>query len=145
MSSRWKQGLLALPSVAFSMLPKLACPACWPAYAGLLTSVGLGFLISTVYLLPLTIAFLVLALGARCSGQESVMGTGLSYLEWLRLAVSWQASSYGSPARRSTGPLDCSLWLRSGTHGHVAANRARRQLAPVALQKDFKEVLGRTS
>ena len=64
MSSRWKQGLLALPSVGFSMLPKLACPACWPAYAGLLTSVGLGFLISAVYLLPLTIAFLVLALGA---------------------------------------------------------------------------------
>jgi hypothetical protein len=64
MSSRWKQGLLALPSVGFSMLPKLACPACWPAYAGLLTSVGLGFLISAVYLLPLTVAFLVLALGA---------------------------------------------------------------------------------
>ena len=64
MSSRWKQGLVALPSVGFSMLPKLACPACWPAYAGLLTSVGLGFLISAVYLLPLTVAFLVLALGA---------------------------------------------------------------------------------
>ena len=64
MSNRWKQGLLALPSVGFSMLPKLACPACWPAYAGLLTSVGLGFLISAVYLLPLTVAFLVLALGA---------------------------------------------------------------------------------
>jgi mercuric ion transport protein len=63
-SSRWKQGLLALPSVGFSMLPKLACPACWPAYAGLLTSVGLGFLISAVYLLPLTVAFLILALGA---------------------------------------------------------------------------------
>jgi mercuric ion transport protein len=63
-SSRWKQGLLALPSVGFSMLPKLACPACWPGYAGLLTSVGLGFLISAVYLLPLTVAFLVLALGA---------------------------------------------------------------------------------
>jgi len=63
-SSRWKQGLLALPSVGFSMLPKLACPACWPAYAGLLTSVGLGFLISAVYLLPLTVGFLVLALGA---------------------------------------------------------------------------------
>ncbi len=64
MSSRWKQGLLALPSVGFSMLPKLACPACWPAYAGLLTSIGLGFLISAVYLPPLTVAFLVLALGA---------------------------------------------------------------------------------
>ena len=64
MSSRWKQGLLALPSVGFSMLPKLACPACWPAYAGLLSSVGLGFLISAVYLVRLTVAFLVLALGA---------------------------------------------------------------------------------
>ena len=64
MTSRWKQGLLALPSVGFSMLPKLACPACWPANAGLLSSVGLGFLISAVYLLPLTVAFLVLALGA---------------------------------------------------------------------------------
>ena len=64
MSSKWKVGLLALPSVGFSMLPKFACPACWPAYAGLLTSVGLGFLISAVYLLPLTVAFLVLALGA---------------------------------------------------------------------------------
>src|SRR5260370_11329089 len=38
--------------------------ACWPAYAGLLTSLGLGFLISVVYLFPLTTAFLVLALGA---------------------------------------------------------------------------------
>ena len=56
--------MLAIPSVGFSMLPKLACPVCWPAYAGVLTSVGLGFLISAAYLLPLTIAFLVLALGA---------------------------------------------------------------------------------
>lgn len=63
MSARWKQDLLALPSVGVSLLPKLACPACWPAYAGLLTSLGLGFLISVVYLLPLTTAFLVLALG----------------------------------------------------------------------------------
>jgi len=60
MNRTWKRGLLALPSVGVSILPKLACPACWPAYAGLLSSVGLGFLISTVYLLP----FLVLALAA---------------------------------------------------------------------------------
>ncbi len=64
MNGTWKQGLLALPGVGVSILPKLACPACWPAYAGLLSSVGLGFLISTIYLLPLTLAFLALALGA---------------------------------------------------------------------------------
>ena len=57
----WKQNLLAVPGVGLSLLPKLACPACWPAYAGLLSSVGLGFLVSTVYLLPMTAAFLLLA------------------------------------------------------------------------------------
>src|SRR5690606_38639800 len=45
-------------------LPKVACPACWPAYAGFLSSVGLGFLLETTYLLPLTAAFLATALGA---------------------------------------------------------------------------------
>lgn len=72
----WKQGLLALPGIGVSILPKLACPACWPAYAGLLTSVGLGFLISAVYLLPLTAAFLVLALGALSFRASKRRGYG---------------------------------------------------------------------
>jgi len=71
-----KQGLLALPSVGFSMLPKLACPACWPAYAGLLSSVGLGFLISTAYLLPLTAAFLFLAVAALVFRANKRRGYG---------------------------------------------------------------------
>ncbi len=76
MSSRWKQGLLALPGMGVSMLPKLACPACWPAYASLLTSVGLGFLISVAYLLPLTAAFLVLTLGAMVFKAREHRGYG---------------------------------------------------------------------
>jgi hypothetical protein len=64
LSRTWTQGLLALPGVGVAMLPKLACPLCWPAYAVLLSSLGLGFLISTRYLLPLTVAFLLLALVA---------------------------------------------------------------------------------
>jgi hypothetical protein len=72
--------LLALPSVGVSLLPKLACPASWPAYAGLLTSVGLGFLISVVYLLPLTTAFLVLALGALAFRAKQRHGYGPSLL-----------------------------------------------------------------
>lgn len=64
MNRTWKRSILALPGVGVSLLPKLVCPACWPAYAGLLSSVGLGFLVSTAYLLPLTVAFLVLALAA---------------------------------------------------------------------------------
>ncbi len=76
MNRTWKRGLLALPSVGVSILPKLACPACWPAYAGLLSSVGLGFLISTVYLLPLTAAFLVLALAALVFRANKRRGYG---------------------------------------------------------------------
>lgn len=64
MNRSFKQGLLALPGISISVLPKLICPVCWPAYAGLLSSLGLGFLISTAYLIPLTIFFLALALGA---------------------------------------------------------------------------------
>lgn len=60
----WKKSLAMVPAVAVAALPKIACPACWPAYAGLLSSVGLGFLIpNTAYLLPLTVVFLVVAVG----------------------------------------------------------------------------------
>lgn len=64
MSRTWRQSLIAIPGVGVSLLPKLACPLCWPAYAGLLSSLGLGFLISANYLLPVTATFLVLALVA---------------------------------------------------------------------------------
>jgi len=60
----WKLNLAMLPSIGAAFLPKVACPACWPAYAGFLSSVGLGFLLDTTYLLPLSAAFLVIAVGA---------------------------------------------------------------------------------
>jgi hypothetical protein len=64
MNKTWKQSLATIPGVGVSLLPKLACPLCWPAYAGLLSSIGLGFLISARYLLPVTTAFLEVAVGA---------------------------------------------------------------------------------
>jgi hypothetical protein len=76
MNRTWKQSLMTLPGVGVSMLPKLACPACWPAYAALLSSVGLGFLISTVYLLPMTVAFLSLALAALAFRAKQRRGYG---------------------------------------------------------------------
>lgn len=65
--------LAILPAIGVAMLPKLACPACWPAYAGLLSALGLGFLIEGRYLFPLTVAFLavaVAALGFRAKGRN---------------------------------------------------------------------------
>lgn len=61
----WNQNLVAAPGIVLSLLPKIACPACWPAYAGLLSSIGLGFLVPNLtYLLPLTVVFLLIAVGA---------------------------------------------------------------------------------
>jgi hypothetical protein len=60
----WKRSLAVLAGIGVSLLPKLACPLCWPAYTGLVSALGLGFLISGKYLLPLTIVFLAIAAAA---------------------------------------------------------------------------------
>ena len=51
-----------LPAVGAALLPKLTCPACWPAYAALLSALGVGFIDYTPFLLPLTLVFLVVTL-----------------------------------------------------------------------------------
>jgi mercuric ion transport protein len=59
-----KRTLVALPGVGVSLLPKLMCPACWPACAGIVSALGLGFLVSTKYLLLLTAVFLSITLAS---------------------------------------------------------------------------------
>lgn len=62
MTSRiWKQELVAAPGIGISLLPKLICPLCWPAYGALLSTLGLSFLIAAAYLFPITAALLLLA------------------------------------------------------------------------------------
>ncbi|MBR29665.1 MAG: hypothetical protein CMN77_00090 [Spirochaetaceae bacterium] len=51
-----------LPAVGLAMLPKLTCAACFPAYAAILGSLGIGLWNYTPYLLPLTIASLAIVL-----------------------------------------------------------------------------------
>ncbi len=57
-----KQVWFTIPGIGVALLPKLLCPLCWPFYAGIVSSVGLGFLIGTTYLLSITCAFLILTL-----------------------------------------------------------------------------------
>ncbi len=54
--------------------------ASWPAYAGLLSSVGLGFLISAKYLLPLTVVFLIFALAALGFRAKNLVGKARALL-----------------------------------------------------------------
>jgi glutaredoxin len=67
---------------------------CWPAYAGLVSALGLGFLISTKYLLPLTVAFLAvtaMALGFRASRRN---GYGPLWLGLVAAAVVLSGKFY---------------------------------------------------
>jgi hypothetical protein len=56
--------LAVFPATGAALIPGLTCPACWPAYAAILGSLGLGFVNYTPYLLPTTIGFLGLALAS---------------------------------------------------------------------------------
>jgi len=44
-----KRILIALPGIGAALLPNATCPACWPVYAGILSSLGLGFLMTGSY------------------------------------------------------------------------------------------------
>ncbi len=54
--------LAMLPAVGGALLPKLTCAACWPAYAALLSALGVEFVDYTPYLLPITVVALGVAL-----------------------------------------------------------------------------------
>src|SRR5438093_11575787 len=69
------EGVLTAPAVAVSLLPKAVCPICSPAYAALLSSVGLGFL-ATTYLLPVTVGFLTVALASLVFRASNRRGFG---------------------------------------------------------------------
>lgn len=69
-----KSRLLAVaPAVGVALLPKAVCPACWPAYAGLMASMGIGLVDFGPYLLPLTmvtLAAVVASLGYRARSRR---------------------------------------------------------------------------
>lgn len=68
------KSLAVLPGVGLALIPKLICPACWPADAGLLGSLGLGFINYTPYLLPLTMLFMTLAVASLAYCASSRQG-----------------------------------------------------------------------
>ncbi len=114
MNSTFKQTMAALPGIGVSLLPKLMCPACWPAYAGLVSTLGLSFLISAKYLLPLTVAFLALtalALGYRASRRH---GYGPLWLGLIAAAVILTGKFYFDEAQATYAGVGllvaASLW-----------------------------------
>lgn len=125
MSTRvWKQGLLAVSGVSISLLPKLICPLCWPTYAALLSTLGLGFLISTAYLFPLTAFLLALAVGSLAFRASHRHGFGPFWLGLAASAVVLIGKFYFDSAIATysgVGPLIvASVWNAWPRRSHVA-------------------------
>ncbi len=80
---RWRALAAASPALGVALLPKLVCPLCFPAYAALLSALGIEFIDYTPYLLPLTAFFLAVALGvlalqARRTGNVGALLLGFT-------------------------------------------------------------------
>lgn len=134
-----KLGLLTIPGAVISLLPILACPLCWPAYAALISALGLGFLASSTYLLPLTgvllaVAVVGLGLQIRSKGYGPfVLGLvsvavilpgkflmGANAMTYGGVALLVAASAWSLAPRRSTNSASCSTCAPSGEDSHQA-------------------------
>ena len=83
----WKRAAAFLPGLGVALLPKLTCPMCWPAYAGLLSTVGLGFLVSERYFFTLSAGFLLLSVGALAFRAPERRGYGPAALGLLAVVL----------------------------------------------------------
>ena len=72
----WRRSLATLPGIGAALLPVGACPACIAAYAGVFSALGLGALLQTRYVLPLTVLGLLIALVALGFGAKGRRGLG---------------------------------------------------------------------
>ena len=79
-SSGWKAALAAIPGIGIILLPKLTCAACWPAYAAIMSSMGVGYFNYTEYLFPISIAALIVTLIALAYKANSRRGYGPFFL-----------------------------------------------------------------
>ena len=124
----WKRGLIAAPGLGLSLVPKVICPFCWPSYAALLSSLGLGFLISTAYLLPLTAILLSACVGSLAYQAPRRRGLGPFWLGLgsivLVLTGKFYFNSalvtYGGVALLATASI-WNVWPRRAENAHCPA------------------------
>ena len=69
----WRSVLVAAPAIGAGLIPVGACPVCMAATVGVLSSLGLVFMLETVCLLPLMTSFLgfaLLSLGYKANARR---------------------------------------------------------------------------
>lgn len=120
-------------------VPRIICPACWPAYTGLLSSLGIGFFPTGPYLLPLTLASLALAVGmlawqTRRRGIAPFLlgGAGAAVIVAGRFGLESDAVVYGGIG------LLCGASLWAARPGRAGACPACTHANPVTIHEEIE-------
>jgi hypothetical protein len=129
------RSLSVLPGALLALLPAATCPACVAAYAGVVSALGLGFLLTERVLAPLIVGFLAASLvsvgwsarGHRRLGPLITTAAGSAAVVLGRLIWSVPLLVYGGVALL----LGASLW-------NLWLKRPRPQ-PPIQIRMERKE------
>ena len=127
-----KKVMIAIPGVAAALLPNVTCPACWPVYAGVLSSLGLGFLMTGPYFFLVVSALLGISLFSLYYKADSRHGYGPILLGLLAAGVILAGKAAGASNyvlySGAAALITASLWNR-WPKKRVAVNRLGGELA----------------
>ncbi len=82
-----KKIFAVVPGLVGALLPNATCPACWPLYAGVLSSLGLGFLMQGTYFYIVIGILLSISLGALFYKAKQRHGYGPLWLGLLAAII----------------------------------------------------------
>ena len=129
----WVQTLVAIPAAVLALLPSFSCPVCIAAYAGVLSSLGLGFVLSDRVQRPLIVFFLTVTLGsvALATKQHKRRGPFLFVLTGSLAIVAGRLLWSVHPALYLGV-----LCLVAGTVWNLILKRPRRKYVRLGLAED---------
>lgn len=126
---RYRRVLSVFPTIGAVLIPGISCPACWPAYAALLSSIGVGFVNYTPYLFLLTLLCLAVALislGFRARRRRSFGPFALGSAAALVIVISkfvldWKAATFAGLILLVAASI-WNLWPRKKAGGACCTN-----------------------
>ncbi|MCK6458167.1 MAG: hypothetical protein L6Q92_16760 [Phycisphaerae bacterium] len=127
----WLRALAALPAAVLPLLPSVTCPLCLPAYAAVLSSLGLGFVLNNRVQRPLILLFLAVAVvSAAWSARRSRVHGALVVVVLASVAVIIGRIIWNIPWLMFAGILG----LVAGSVWHLALSSRLRRLSQPRAQ-----------
>lgn len=93
-----RRNLSAAPGLVAALLPNVTCPACWPVYAGVLSAVGLGFLMQGAYFYIVVSLLLAISLASLFYRARKRHGYGPFILGLAAAATILSGKAYAAPS-----------------------------------------------